>query len=209
MAAEVVPALLVHSAAQLQDGLERLRGTAPWVQVDLVGKNYLHGQESFPCWEEFNFEADMMLPDPAAEVEAVVALGAARVVVHAGEDAREALELLQKYREGDFSVGVGVALHPDDSLDILKQFEGLYDFVQVMGIAHEGKQGEQGDERAIALVRELRATHPALLIQVDGAVAPRVKEFVEAGASRLVIGSAIVHADDPKSAYKDLLSRAN
>ncbi len=208
MAIEIVPALLVRSAEALDEGLERLRGVSPWVQVDVVGSNYLEGEENFPQWEEFNFEADLMVHNQARAAEIAVQLGAARVVVHAEHEAKGALEALQKYREGEYAVQIGLALHPQERADTLRAFEGLYDYVQVMGIAHEGAQGEPPDNRAVELVKELRAAYPGLLIQVDGAVAPRVKELVAAGASRLVIGSAIVNAENPKAAYEKFIEEA-
>lgn len=209
MPIEIVPALLVRSKEELEEGLRRLRGAAPWVQIDFAGGNYMEGEESFPWWEEFNFEADLMLRDQERAAEALVQLGAARVVVHAHDDAQAALQVLQKYREGEFAIGVGVALHPGDIPEALKEFDGLYDYAQVMGIAREGAQGEPPDARAIELIAALRAAYPHLCIQADGAVAPRVEELVAAGANRLVVGSAIARADNPKAAYKELYTRAN
>lgn len=190
--------------------MERLRGVSNWVQIDFVTTNYLEGQEAFPLWEEFNFEADLMLAGQAKEALALVGLGAARVVVHAaGGQAQEAVNALQMYRAGDFALEVGIALRSTDTPEALKEFEGLYDYVQVMGVAVEGSQGQPPDERATSLVRALREAYPSMLIQVDGAVAPRVRELVEAGASRLVVGGAIVNADNPKAAHKALYTRAN
>ncbi len=207
---DIIPALLVRSKRDLEAGLERLRGVSSWVQIDFVNANYLEGQEAFPHWEEFNFEVDLMLAGQASEAQALVGLGAARVVVHAaGGEAREAISALQQYRAGDFAVEVGVALRSVDTPDVLSEFEGLYDYVQVMGIAVEGSQGQPPDPQAEELVRALRAASPSMLIQVDGAVAPRVKELVEAGASRLVVGGAIVNADNPKAVYKELYTVAN
>jgi len=207
---DIIPALLVRSKRDLEEGLERLRGVSNWVQIDFVGSNYLEGQEAFPLWEEFNFEVDLMLAGQAHEAQALVSLGAARVVVHlAGGEAKEALEMLQQYRAGDFAVEVGVALRSSDTPDALSEYEGLYDYVQVMGIAQEGSQGQPPDPQALELVRALRQAYPSMLIQVDGAVAPRIKELVEAGASRLVVGSAIVSAENPKAAHKELYNRAN
>jgi pentose-5-phosphate-3-epimerase len=212
MAVDIVPAVLVRSRRELEDGLARLQGVAPWVQVDFVGVNYMGGEENFPRWEEFDFEADLMLPHPAGEVESLVALGAGRVVIHAqNPQAHEALELLQKYRAGDFKIEVGIALRSHDMPDVLNTFGGLYDYVQVMGIDREGAQGTPPDphHKDIELIAALRAAHPGLCLQADGAVAPRVAELVRAGASRLVIGSAIVSADNPKTAYKSLYNEAN
>ena len=212
MATEIIPALLVRTKRELESGLERLRGVSPWVQVDLVGSNYLAGEEYFPAWQEFSFEADLMLAGQKEAAEAMAVLGAARIVIHAaGDSAREALEALGQYRTGDFKIEVGIALRSHDTVDVLKQFEGFYDYVQVMGIDHEGRQGEPPDPHGkdIELIKALRQAYPALLIQVDGAVAPRVKELARVGASRLVVGSAIIQADNPKAAYKALQAAAN
>jgi pentose-5-phosphate-3-epimerase len=80
-----------------------------------------------------------------------------------------------------------------------------------MGIDHIGRQGEPPDphHHELLLIAELRTKFPKLLIQVDGAVAPHVRELVQAGASRLVVGSAIVNADNPKEVYKALYTEAN
>ena len=207
---EIFPALLVGTKRYLEEGLERLRGVSSWVQVDLVGTNYLEGEENFPLWEEFNFEVDLMVPNQLGVAEEMVALGAARIVVHAaGGEAREALNALQAYRSGDFAVEVGIALRSSDTPEVVKEYEGLYDYVQVMGIAQEGSQGQPPDERAVGLVRALREAYPSMLIQVDGAAAVRAQELAQAGVSRLVVGSAIVTADNPKAAHKELYNRAN
>ncbi|HEV7449583.1 MAG TPA: hypothetical protein VGP13_03555 [Candidatus Paceibacterota bacterium] len=212
MAADIIPALLVRSKRELEASLERLVHVAPWVQVDFVASNYMEGGETFPLWEEFNFEVDLMLLHPAQEVESMVRLGASRVVVHAANaESKQALELLQQYRSGDFAVEVGVALRAHDTPDALQGLDGQYDYVQVMGIDREGAQGEPPDphHKEVELVRALRAKYPTLLIQVDGAAAAHPRELVEAGANRLVVGGAIVNADNPKTIYKSLYNEAN
>ncbi len=207
---EIIPALLPKSFAELESGLERLKGVAPFVQIDLVGSNVLAGQESIPFWEEFDFEADIMLPTPSHDVEACVQAGASRVVVHAAaKDARAALQKLQATREGSFAVAVGVALGAHDTPEVLQEYEGLYDYVQVMGIEHIGKQGEPFAEQSIALVVALRATYADLSIQVDGAAATHPYELAQAGANRLVVGSAIMHADNPRAELERLYTIAN
>lgn len=207
---DIVPAILPKSFEELASGLAKLRGIAPLVQVDLVGENVLRGREAPPLWEEFDFEFDVMLPDPVKEVPMCVELGASRVVVHADAvNALEAVLALQQYRGGSYPVEAGIGLastaHPEE----LKKFEGLYDYVQVMGIARIGKQGEPFDVRAIETVRAVRARYPELFIQVDGAAATHPRELVEAGANRLVVGSAIVNAADPKAALQSLYTEAH
>lgn len=207
---DIIPAILPKQYEELENGLVYLQGVAPLVQIDLVGSNIFEGHEAPPLWEEFDFEFDIMLPNSRAEVERCVQLGASRIVVHANAiDALEAVQWLQSYRGGDFPTQVGIALSSTDMPDILDTFEGLYDYVQVMGIAHIGKQGEPFDTRTIDTIKRLRAAYPNLMIQVDGAAATHPHELAEAGANRLIVGSAIINATDPKDVLKSLYNKAN
>lgn len=208
---EIVPAVLPKSFDELADSLERLKGVARTVQVDLVGSNVLAGQEAMPLWEDFDFEVDMMLPNPVAELDSILALGPVRVVVHAQNNlAHEALTHLQSLRGGNYPVEAGVALLPTATPSALHEFDGLYDYVQVMGIERVGAQGQPFSPKTLDLVRALRTAHPELLIQIDGSVNKETaKQLVEAGATRLVAGSAILGADNPAAAYAELVDRAN
>jgi pentose-5-phosphate-3-epimerase len=209
----IIPAILPKSFRDLEETLERLRGVAPLIQIDLVGTNILDGHDALPLWEEFDFEIDIMLQGALGAAQACIDIGASRIIIHAdSQNAREALELLQPMRaDENFPISVGIALRSHDTAAALVPFENLFDFVQVMGIDRVGRQGEPPDpHRAeIALIEELRKQFPDLDIQVDGAVAPHVSELVEAGANRLVVGSAIVHADDPAAVYKAVYTEAN
>lgn len=207
---DVIPAILPKDFSELEEELARLVGIAPLIQIDLVGQNVLTGQEALPGWEDADFECDIMLSDPAREVATCLAAGAARVVVHAAAaTAPQALERLQQTRTGQYPVPVGVALQSFDTPEALTPFVDLYDYVQVMGIERIGSQGQPHDPRSLALVKALRAAHPELVIQVDGAVAPHVREFAAAGANRLVVGSAIVRAQNPKKVFRTLYTEAN
>jgi pentose-5-phosphate-3-epimerase len=208
--AEIIPAILPKSFEELEAGLQFLKGIAPLVQIDLVGQNVLQDREAPPLWEEFDFEFDIMLPNPAGEVVRCIELGASRIVVHAHSvNALEAVQFLQQYRGGAYPVEVGVAIASHGELELLQRFGGLYDYAQVMGIAHIGKQGEPFDERALETIKELRAANPTLVIQVDGAAATHPQELAEAGADRLVVGSAIINAADPKETLLSLYNKAN
>ena len=209
---EIIPAILPKSLADLKAHLERIQGIAPLVQIDLVESNILAELEKTPLREELVFECDIMLQDPALEVGVCVDAGASRVVVHAAaKNAREALEEFQHLRAGEFPVMAGVALRSHDTPEVLKNFEGLYDYVQVMGIDRIGRQGEPPDphHQEIKLVAQLRKKFPDLVIQVDGGAAAHVRELALAGANRLVVGSAIVQAENPQEVYKTLYSKAN
>ncbi len=79
-----------------------------------------------------------------------------------------------------------------------------------MGIEKVGFQGEPFDKHAIYLVERMRRRYPELIIQVDGGVSlENANALAKAGASRLIVGSAIFGEDDPIAASKALQVEAN
>lgn len=226
---DIIPAILAKSFDELKTNLERVQDVAPLVQIDAVDGVFapnttwplsapeqfariLSGEEGLPLWEKFDFQFDLMVAQPLVEAARFVTAGASSVIVHAaGADAHEALESLQSMRTVEIApLIIGVALLPSASLDMLASFEGLFDFVQVMGIATVGFQHQPFAPSALSLIKDIRIHYPELHIQADGGVSlERVRDFVEAGATRLVVGSAIFSADDPRKAYEALYVEAN
>lgn len=225
MMVEIIPAILPKSFTDLQQLLSYVQNVAMVVQIDVVDGMfapnktwpYVGGEEfekiaaqdeGLPFWEDFDFQFDLMVANPQEEAERFVQAGAAGIVIHAmSQGARSALEVLQESRG---SVSLGVAILPSATVGDVQAFDGLYDFVQVMGISDVGFQGKSFDDRAFALVAMLRATYPQLLIQVDGGVSlSHTEALVQAGANKLVVGSAIFGAKDPVEAYKALYTEAN
>lgn len=227
---EIIPAIMPKSFADLEEHAKRVHGMAPAIQIDIVDGQYTHHktwpykdrssfdnivaqERGLPFWQDFDFEFDLMIQDPGVEVMNFVHAGASRVVVHAGASgAVEGLRKLSEVREdfGAFTVTTGLALLPDMQPEVLESFDTLFDFVQVMGIKHEGRQGEPFDRHALALIERLRHRYPDLVLQVDGGVnLDTIPEIVGAGANRLIAGSAIFGAEDAGAAYRALYTKAN
>lgn len=220
---DVVPAILPRTFSHLEEDLSCMQNVASFIQVDIVdgifapGKTwpYIGGDEfekirlqerGLPFWEDFDFQFDLMVAHPTQEIMRFVEVGASSVVVHAAN--KEAVEALRLARQVD--VLLGLALLPDASVETLLPFAGLYDFVQVMGIAQVGAQGRPFDERTIALVEALRVAYPDLRIQVDGGVSlANCRPLATAGANCLVVGSAIFGSSNPASMYKVLYDKTN
>ena len=224
---EIVPAILPTSFADLEGKLALMHEVASSVQVDVVDgvfapnttwpyaggemfSSIVAQEQGLPFWEDFDFEFDCMISHPK-EIEQYVAAGASRVVVHgAGSGILETLESLQPSRAGDLGIKLGIALLPSDSAETFAQYAHHCDFVQVMGILKIGFQGQEFDARTIDLITSLRAQSPELTIQVDGGVTlQNARALARAGASRLVVGSAIFASDDPRAAYQALVREAN
>lgn len=76
-----------------------------------------------------------------------------------------------------------------------------------MGIATIGRQGEPFDERVIEKIKSIRAKYPDMVISIDGGVSfDTAPELIEAGATRLVAGSAIFENPNPHGAIQELKS---
>ena len=222
---EIIPAPLPKSLADLEEHLERVKGLAEWVQIDVADgifvpnttwpytdradfETILAEKEGLPFWEEFDFEVDLMVTHALQDAKEWVQAGAARIIVHIeSEDASLALEALQPMRAvgGAPGVEVAVALSLDTPTQKLESFIPLADSIQVMSIARIGFQGEPFDERAIARVRQLKEMYPDHAIGVDGGVSlENARALVDAGASRLAVGSALFEADDSAEMYRAL-----
>ena len=222
---EIIPAILPKSLHEMQTKLSLIEGSARVVQIDVVDGEFapnktwpytdldsfqkiVAGDEGMPLWESFDFEFDLMVADALAVVEQYALAGAARIVVHSeSRGAIEALQLLKQKHAGEFGVEVGLAIGAHAKVEDVEPFENQFDYIQVMGIERVGFQGQEFEEKVLPLLRTLHTRYKCPL-QVDGAVTrERVPELVKAGASRLIVGSAIFGSEDPKQALRELQSK--
>lgn len=222
---EIIPAVLPETFEDLEGTLSRLSGVAPLVQIDVVDGIFAPnrswpysnmpsfepiaaGEKGLPLWEEFEFEVDIMAARVEKSVTHWLSAGASRIIIHVeSQDTTQAVVALQGERGGALGLQVGLALSIETPLSALEAYAGMFDYVQLMGIARIGFQGETLDERVYERIASLRALHPDGTIQIDGGVklenAPRLKDV---GANRLVAGSAILGASNPRVAYRALTS---
>ncbi len=225
---EIIPAILPESYRELVDKLDIVAGHAKTVQVDICDGGYVPSktwpylkgpdsedqifeeiktqEQALPHWDIVDFEFDLMVRNPHSKIPDFIAAGATRIVVHKASTSEEELlsiiEDFGKHSEeiGPFDVELGLALKPTDEPVIPEGFH----FVQVMGIEHEGFQGRDFDPQAIELIKALRAAYPKLIISVDGGVnLDNGRELINAGADRLVVGSALFEDVDFSGTLKE------
>lgn len=211
----IIPAILPASRRELEEKLERLHGITDEVQIDMVdgrfaepatwpyGTTHKEG-ETVAQLESFRFEVDLMVEEPERALAHWVGLGAARITVHA-ETTRRLQQVIEEFdrtygHDKTFTPGLielGLALNIATDTALIEPFLDRCNYVQFMGIARIGKQHEPFDTRVLSKVAAFHRKYPDMPIQVDGGVsletAPRL---LEAGVSRLVIGSALWGAAD-------------
>ncbi len=216
----IVPALLVQNENELKEKLKKIIGIVHDIQIDVIDgefaspptwpytessgefSQHVQQQEMLSYCEKFTIETDLMVTDITEAAFAWSAVGAARLVLHTKKitDIESALSDMEKhfgYEKGSTpsTISVGVALAINDTPDYLDSIIDRINFVQCMGIAHVGRQGESFDERVLSLVQSIHQRHPNISIQVDGGVSlTNTPALLRAGVNRLIIGSAIWRA---------------
>lgn len=218
---EIIPALMPKSFRELEELAGRVRGAVSFVQIDVMdGKlvpptswpfpNFaeetaplLKEENGLPFWQDLNYEFDLMIREPEKFAEKFVAIGAARMIIHYESAERDKIwEAGRKVQAMNTEVGIAInTVTPNEVLEEFLTGEDKIDFVQFMGIAQIGYQGQSFDERVIPKIKALRAKYPDIMISVDGGVnfdsAPLL---IKAGANRLVSGSAILNSENPREA---------
>jgi ribulose-phosphate 3-epimerase len=175
-------------------------------------------EEGFPFWDSLDFEVDLMVKNPEEVVEEWINAGAKRLVLHV-ESSDNIYGLIKKLRDeygysGDnpFDIDIGLSLDVKTSNEAIYEFlnpqadgKSLINFVQFMGIDRVGFQGESFDETVLNKIKEMRNNFPSITISVDGGVnLNNAYEIVEAGANRLISGSAIFESGDVGKALEEL-----
>lgn len=224
---EIIPAIMPDDIDDLTAQMARVKGLVPLVQIDVMDGVFVPPttwpytpegaaelaafsveDEGFPYWKELDFEVDLMIADPLSVLDDWAQAGARRIIVHIESvaDLSTVVERLNGFNRVDAGVEVGavefgVALNPDTDPKTLEPHLDAFDFVQCMGIARIGYMGEPLDERVLSTIAALKEMDPAITISVDGGVHfDTAPQLVKAGATRLISGSAVMKADDPKEA---------
>jgi ribulose-phosphate 3-epimerase len=177
-------------------------------------------EDGLPEWQDLDFEVDLMIRDVENEASKWIAAGASRLVIHYKSEPEEIIKrtLRDSKEKGvevilDFELDMKV----EEIIDILnglkKEMKGEeespieIDGIQIMGIDKIGVQGEKFDHKVLAYIEKIHKEFPDLCISVDGGVKPEyVKSLIDAGVTRLVVGSAIYDTDSPRDAYENFKS---
>jgi len=220
---EIIPAILVDDFEQLQDQIELVKLNTKRIQIDICDGQFVQNatwpyrkpdnnfemlireDQSLPGWEKIDYEFDLMVNKPEEVVDDWVSVGASRIVLHIESkgDIKAAVEKLLG------RVEIGIALNIDTPIKMIAdaKINDQIQFIQLMGIDHIGFQGQQFDNKVIDKITEVKKTFPDLDISIDGGVSlDNAPDLINAGASRLIVGSAIFEAESPLNALEEFQS---
>ncbi len=222
---EIIPAVLAKDINDLRNKIANFVSVSRIVQIDMCDGHFvpsrswpmdkndvssvapiLDEEEGLPYWDSLDFEFDLMVKDAIKQFDFFIRLGAKRIVFHLeAEDEKNLKDFIDSMdlytRE---NIEIGIAINTTTKIDRLNPFINSIDFVQCMGIEHIGFQGEPFDEKVLNQIKNLKSKYPDLIISVDGSVNEETApKLVEAGANRLIIGSALMRSFDLKETIKE------
>lgn len=216
MPTQITTAVIPQSLEHLTATLRTIATFSHDVQIDIVDGKFV----PFTSWpyiekksapsdlisliQDFVVEVDLMINEPEAVIREYVDAGVGRVVVHLESilNLHAIVALKNKY-----SFELGFSVGNDTDLRALTSVIHMADYVQCMGIAKIGSQGQPFDTRVLARIAELKSLYPGTPVSVDGSVnLDTLPLLIEAGAERFVAGSSILGADEPDIAYNKLLT---
>lgn len=219
----IIPAILPSSREDLESKLARLEGLVHAVQVDVVDGRYAspatwpyteqnkqETEEFLPYLGSFNFELDLMVENPGLVAGAWIDHGVNRLTLHA-DHMRDLPTLLEKLKvtyghDKGFApelLSLGLAIGVETELSLIEPFIDRVDYVQFMGIRTVGRQGEPFDTGIVRKIVAFRKAHPDTPVQVDGGVNLNTAPvLLDAGVSRLIVGSGLWKAPDLREEFK-------
>jgi len=151
------------------------------------------------------FEAHLMMDNPEKWVDAFVLAGCDLIIPHI-ETSFHADRLINSIKER--GIKAGIALNPSTPLCDLEYILPKLDLVLLMTV-NPGFGGQDFIPGVLSKIRDLkqmgREKKLSFEIEVDGGINQNTaKKVVEAGATVLVVGTAIFNAPDPEKAILEL-----
>ena len=204
---EIIPAILPKDFQEVETKISLVKDFVNTVQIDICDGQftpqaswpYKKKDDSFeailkeeigmPFWQNLDFEFDLMVNKPEEIVEDWIVAGAKRIVLHT--DFEKAINILNG------RVELGLAIEIDALLETVLPYADKVQFIQCMGIDNVGFQGQHFDAKVIDKIKEIKKTLPNMIVSVDGGVSlENAENLILAGATRLVVGSAIFNSDN-------------
>ncbi|MDB5188423.1 MAG: ribulose-phosphate 3-epimerase, ribulose-phosphate 3-epimerase [Candidatus Nomurabacteria bacterium] len=217
---KITPAILPHSYKGIEIPVERVLGAVTNVQIDIVDGHFspnrtwlfnnkdedkleaIYEQElGMPYWAELNYEFDLMVKDPIKEMDMFIALGPAKMIFHLeGLEEEKTVAFFEALPEIirsaiSFGIAIGIGTDPAGIAPYIPYIESI----QCMGIKNVGYQGQAFDEGVFTQITAVKKMYPDKSISVDGGVSlENAAQLVMAGATELVIGSALFQNTDSR-----------
>lgn len=195
---QIIPAIIPKNQTELVTKAKQVLGLVLHVQVDVCDGVFVQSKTQFhelPFLDELEYEFDLMIDQPELTIEDYIEMQPARIIIHL-ESVQDFPKLFLPLERVRGIIEIGLCINNDTEESVLEQYLDDVDFIQVMGIAEIGSQGQPFDERCLDRINYLHRKYPDMPISVDGSVnSETIVRLRDAGATRFVAGSAVFVGD--------------
>jgi ribulose-phosphate 3-epimerase len=200
---EFLLAIIPNTVQDIKKEIELIRGMVDWVQVDVMDGMFVppitwpYANGNASELREIaaggpKIELHLMIQEPNASLEKWIGSGASRILTHI-ESTVEMRSIIDRLKSA--GIEAGIALDLETSIDAIHPYAQDVGVVQLMSIERLGYHGQLFSNKVLDKIRSLRKQYPDLPIQVDGGINLETgKLAAEAGATSLVVGSAILNS---------------
>ncbi|MDQ5889899.1 MAG: ribulose-phosphate 3-epimerase [Patescibacteria group bacterium] len=203
----IKPAIIPYTLSELETKMDVFKNQTDWVHLDVVDGNFATGASwNNPIDLELidgraKIEVHLMVEKPEDVVSSWVTV-VDRLIMHI-ESTDHLDVLLESLQHTNIKIGLALLLEtPLDQIEPYLQTKQI-DLVQLMSIENIGHHGEVFSEATLEKIKNLREMWPEGVIQVDGGINLEiVSEVLAAGASSVVVGSALWNSVDPVDTFE-------
>jgi len=201
----IVPAILTSDKSTFQNMLELTSRFCDYVQVDIMDGRFVPSQSITPediagCRSLVFTEAHLMVEDPLKWIEPVKKFGAKAIIFHV-EIIKDIDKIISVIKEQGMLAGL--AINPDTPISKLDEFIDKIDLALFMSVV-PGFYGSEFIPSVLGKIKSFREKFPKP-IGIDGGVKiSNLKEVALSGADNICVGSAVLKAENPALAYREL-----
>lgn len=205
---KIVPAILANTEEQLHHYVKVVEGFADYAHIDVADGDFVsnitakpeHLRETAPAFE---MEIHLMVKNPLDWVRWYQIDGVRKIIFHY-ESMDEVSSVIEEIR--NCSLEPALALNPETKVTDVASYLERVEMVQVMTI-HPGFQGNELEETNLQKVKELKLNFHDLPVSIDGGVnLTNIDQIKNFPVDQIVVGSAIVKADNPAQVYNELVT---
>lgn len=217
---EIIPAIVPQSFKDLEDKVGQVVGLADTVHIDVCDGKFtpdkswpfinddgkfqllVNEREGLPHWDDIDYEVHLMTKTPSDEMSDWTKAAAARILIPIESGSDAVVDILNEWSG---VVEIGLAANMETTIETLESYLDKVQTIQLMSIGTIGHQGEPFEEKVLNKIKRLRAIGYHYKISIDGGVNfGNARRIIDAGADRLVVGSAIWESGNPIETLKKL-----
>ena len=200
----IIPAIIATNQKELNDRINKVKGSAKILQLDIMDGNFVptHSLDFDFTLPETNckYEAHLMVSNPEKWIKKNHQIADVILVhIESTEEPEKLIELVKSKGKK-----IGFVLNPGTHLEKIKSLLDKIDEVLIMTVI-PGYYGSKFLPEVLDKVKEIRILKPNMEIEVDGGIDQNtIGQAYKAGANLFISGSYLQKSEDVNAAIKAL-----